>query len=247
MRPKLLVTVAVCSLAATAALAQVNYEPTPRPRTSAVDRDWYRDGDPIPFAGDLYYPDGPTVYFNGNTMVPTGSYDGVTLYADTTLEPYSVVFVPVGDKLLRPYERVREGYPMGRTGRIGNRGGYPAYSTESGEDQPYPRQGGVGGQPPPPQRDRRRSGPPQRGAPFEERPEELLVETVRKPIDNLGIWVLFQGYRWEHAGDAVPLDPAKLVSVGQYYGLPVYADARTPYVIYIPLRDNLVAPFRRTP
>ena len=75
----------------------------------------------------------------------------------------------------------------------------------------------------------------------------MLVETARKPIGNLGIWVSFQGYRWEHAGDAVPLDSVKLASVGQYHGRPVYADAGTPYVIYIPLRANLVAPFRRTP
>ncbi len=228
---------ALCVLAATAAPAQVNYEPTPLPQTSAVDRTWYRDGDPVPFAGDLYYRTGPTVYFNGNTMVPTGVYDGVTLYADATLEPYSIVFMPVGGKLLQPYVPLRDDY---LTGRIGN----PAsYDTQGGDQPPAPPQGGVRRRFP--LRDRRTGLPPQPMAPVEEE-NGMLVETARKPVDNRGIWVMFQGYRWEHAGDAVVLDPAKLTSVGDYSGAPVYADSHTPYVIYIPWRANLVAPFRRT-
>ena len=87
---------------------------------------------------------------------------------------------------------------------------------------------------------------PEANVPFEERPGGLLVRTARKPNDSAGMWLLFQGYRWEQAGEAVELDPAKLTRVGDYHGLSVYADARTPYVVYVPFRANLVAPFRRT-
>jgi hypothetical protein len=221
----------------------VNYQPTPPPRTSASYRTWYRDGAPIPFADDLYYPTGPIVYFDPNTMVPTGSYDGVTLYADTTLEPYSVVFVPIGSQMLRPYKRLGTG---DLAGTAGNRP--PSLPTQVGHYRVSPPRGVPEDQQQRAQRPtpkREPAGQPEPAERFEEPASGLLVETVRKPIDNLGIWVSFQGYRWEHAGDAIPLDRAKLDSVGEYHGSPVYADPRTPYVIYIPSRANLVAPFRR--
>jgi hypothetical protein len=247
MRPRMLAPLVVALLCATAALAQVNYEPTPPPDTAANDRSWYRNGDPVPFAGDLYYRTGRTVYFNGYSMVPTGSYDGVTLYADTTLEAYSVVFVPVGGNLLRPYERLRAGDLAGTTGstapsfpvQVGRYSRPPQAERE--EQQPPRRQRERIGRPPEP-------GPeePEMNQPFEEPRSGLLVETVRKPKDNAGMWLSFQGYRWEQAGEAIRLDPAKLTRMGDYYGLPVYADARTPYVVYVPFRANFVAPFRRT-
>ncbi len=232
MRPlRLLPPFALACLVATAALAQVDYQPTPPPRTSATNRAWYRNGDPIPFAGGLYYPAGPNVYFNANTMVPTADYDGVTLYADTTLEPYSVVFVPIGDKLLRPYEPARPDTRVGRSGR--------------GDYAPEEQQA------PPARAPRRFARQPMRPGPSTEtglqgaEASELLVQTVRKPDDNRGLWLSFQGFRWTSAGDAIPLDRSRLASVGSYFGLPVFADSRTPYVIYIPSRANLVAPFKR--
>lgn len=234
MRPRIFGPLAVLLLCATAALAQVNYAPTPPPDTAANDRSWYRDGDPIPFAGDLYYQTGPTVYFNGNTMVPTGSYDGVTLYADTTLEPYSMVFVPVGGNLLRPYAALRAAHLAGTAGsRV------PAFAEEQ---RPTRRQRERIARPPEP------PIPPEEremNRPFEERGGGLLMETVRKPQDNAGMWVSFRGRRWMQAGESTILDPARLTRVGEYYGLPVYADAATPYVVYIPFRGNVVAPFRR--
>ena len=60
------------------------------------------------FAGSLYYPAGPVVFFNGDVMVRTGYYYGVPLYADTTIEPYSIVLVPIGRGQMQPYERLRD-------------------------------------------------------------------------------------------------------------------------------------------
>jgi hypothetical protein len=56
------------------------------------------------------------VFFNGNAMVRTGYYNGVPLYADTTVEPYSVILVPVGRGVMQPYERRRRGDLAGTTG-----------------------------------------------------------------------------------------------------------------------------------
>ena len=87
--------IALALLTAASASAQVQSRPTEAPIVTAENESWYRLGEPLQFSGDLFYPAGARVFFNGNSMVRTGHYNGVPLYADTTLEPYSLVFVPV--------------------------------------------------------------------------------------------------------------------------------------------------------
>src|SRR5438067_723364 len=77
--------------AAVPASAQIQYRPTDVPIVTAENESWYVNGEPIQFAGDLYYPAGATVFFNGNSMVRSGHFNGVPLYTDTTLEPFSIV------------------------------------------------------------------------------------------------------------------------------------------------------------
>src|SRR5688572_7846853 len=89
--------------------AQIVSRPTEPPIVTAENDAWYRLREPVLLAGEAYYPAGATVFFNGNVMVRTGHYNGVPLYADTTLEPYSILFVPIGGGLMQPYERVRQG------------------------------------------------------------------------------------------------------------------------------------------
>jgi hypothetical protein len=60
-------------------------------------------GEALQFAGDLYYPAGATVFFNGNTLVRSGHYNGVRVYTDTAIEPYSIVYVPIQRGLMQPY------------------------------------------------------------------------------------------------------------------------------------------------
>ena len=91
------------------ASAQVQSRPSDAPVVTAANESWYVNGEPLQFAGDLYYPAGATVFFNGNTMVRSGNYNGVPLYTDTTIEPYSIVYVPIQRGLVRPYERLRQG------------------------------------------------------------------------------------------------------------------------------------------
>ena len=96
-------------IACTSAFGQVQSRPTDAPVVTAANESWYVNGEPLQFAGDVYYPAGATVFFNGNTMVRSGNYNGVPLYTDTTIEPYSIVYVPIQRGLVRPYERLRQG------------------------------------------------------------------------------------------------------------------------------------------
>src|SRR5687767_1676121 len=110
------IILAVLVLSATAVFTQVQSRPTEPPIVTAENDTWYRQREPVQFAGDVYYPAGAAVFFNGNTMVRTGHFNGVPLYADTTLEPYSIVYVPVSRGMMQPYERPRRGDLAGTTG-----------------------------------------------------------------------------------------------------------------------------------
>ena len=96
--------------------AQVYLLPAEPPQVTAASAPWKINGEPVFYAGDFYYAAGPTVFFDGNVMVRSGSYRGVPLYADSTLQPYSVIFVPIGGKVMRPYERKRAGELAGTVG-----------------------------------------------------------------------------------------------------------------------------------
>src|SRR5512140_91458 len=99
-----------------AGYAQTYNSATPAPRVSAADRGWYVERQPILFTGELYYPAGPRYHFDGNVMVQTGAYDGIPLYADTSVTPYDEVLVPIGGGLVQPYERRRSGQLAGTSG-----------------------------------------------------------------------------------------------------------------------------------
>jgi hypothetical protein len=101
--------------AAPPSFPQVQSRPTDAPLVTADNESWYVNREPIQFAGDLYYLAGAAVFFNANTMVHSGHYNGVPLYADTTLEPYSIVYVPFERGLMQPYERPRQGTVASRT------------------------------------------------------------------------------------------------------------------------------------
>jgi hypothetical protein len=46
------------------------------------------------FDGDFYYPSGPTVFFDGNVMVRSGTYRGVGLYAASPFTTTTGTFAP---------------------------------------------------------------------------------------------------------------------------------------------------------
>ena len=91
-------------------------QPASPPLVTADTEQWYQSGEPLLYAGNYYYPAGAQVHFNGNEMVRTGFYRGVPLYSKTTIEPFSIVFVPARGGVMQPYERRRTGDIAGLSG-----------------------------------------------------------------------------------------------------------------------------------
>ena len=54
------------------ALAQMQSRPTDAPIVTADNESWYVAREPIQFAGNIYYPAGAVVFFNGNKMARSG-------------------------------------------------------------------------------------------------------------------------------------------------------------------------------
>jgi hypothetical protein len=255
MRP---IIVLLGVLAAAPAAAQVQSRPTDPPLVTAVNESWYQLREPIHFAGELYYPAGASVFFNGNTMVRTGHYNGVPLYADTTVEPFSVVLVPVSRGLMQPYERPRRGALAGTTGS--RPPSFPvAVTPESaplraaaGPPTAAPMPPGAISVYTPGDPSEARAAP----APVQEAvgttgivaaPRALQpspVVTLRRPESNDGIWIRFGGERWVSRGASIAFSASEFVQVGEYSGRPVYARRTlSEEVIYVPTGAGRLAPY----
>jgi hypothetical protein len=228
--------------------AQVTWQPTAPPLVTAETTGWFQSGEPIAWEGDFYYPAGAAQGFNSYQMVRSGSYRGIPLYTDTTLEPFSIVFVPIAGGRVQPYERRRSGVLAGTTGSrapsfpttIGIEGAIdspirqalapPVYGTAYGiaepVEPPAAATGTSGGSIPP-----AATGTlGYRAAPAGP------VTTAIPPSGENAIWVEFNGQRWYAAGKSLAYDAAKLNEIGTYQGFTVYAlrGDSAPGTIYIP-------------
>jgi hypothetical protein len=240
------------------ARARVQSRPTDAPIVTADNESWYINREPIQFAGDLYYPAGAAVFFNGNTMVRSGHYNGVPLYTDTTLEPFSVVYVPVQRGIMQPYERRRQGSLAGTT--ASRAPSFPVSATSS--TTPLPQAPTAPTAPPTtigaigvytPERSVASAPEPSTvgisglitvAAPTSTQ-NRLLMTTISRPTTNDGVWLRYLGEKWVSAGSAVPLTPAGFRVVGNYEGFPVFARRDTSeQIIYVPTREGLAAPYR---
>src|SRR5471030_2508265 len=90
--------------------------PTPPPQVNAAAAEWQINGEPVVSGGDTYSATGERVFFDPKVMSQVGVYKGVPIYADVTVEPGSLVFVPVAGNMLRRYERRRVGELAGTEG-----------------------------------------------------------------------------------------------------------------------------------
>ena len=237
--------------------AQVQSRPTDPPPVTAANESWYLLREPIQFAGDLYYRAGAAVYFDGNTMVRTGHYNGIPLYMDTTVEPYSVILVPVRRGLVQPYERLRRGDLAGTT--ASRTPSFPVRATPDAltylpqaaisPTQPQRPIGAIGAFTP-------EDAVPVRSAspvgtvrlvadePMAPQPPGPPMVSLLQPENNDGLWVHYAGARYVSSGAAVPLASSEFRTVGQYDGFPVYTRAGDDKTIYLPTRAGLVAPYR---
>jgi hypothetical protein len=246
-------------LAAAPASAQIQYRPTDAPIVTAENESWYINREPVQFAGDLYYPAGATVFFNGNSMVRSGHYNGVPLYTDTTIEPFSVVYVPLQRGLMQPYERLRQGSLAGTT--ASRAPSFPVSTVPT--TTPLPQAATAPPAPPTPigaigvYTPERSTGTTGTSTPSPvgttgliaaaPRPSrnQLTMATVGRPTSNDGLWIRYLGEKWVSAGMAVPLTPAGFRVVGNYNGFPVFArNDKAEQVIYMPTREGFVAPYR---
>ncbi len=236
------------------ASAQIQSRPTDPPLVTAATESWYLLREPVQFAGELYAPAGPPVFFNGNTMVRSGHYNGVPLYTDTTIEPFSVVLVPISRGLLQPYtlmpptQAVLLMAPVAPTAPPLSPGAISVYTPETSIYIPETA-GTVGvGAPLVATRDARGPeaeiiGTSSIAAPG--RQTAVPIVTMRRPENNDGVWIMFGGEKFVSAGAAIPLGSADFVQVGEYAGFPVFARSDfTQDVIYLPSRDDLIAPYR---
>jgi hypothetical protein len=222
------------------AVAQVNSRPTDPPIVSAENDAWYRLGEPVVVSGEFYYPAGPVTFFNGNVMVRVGHYNGVPLYANTTLEPHSIVFVPIGRGQMQPYERLRTGDLAGTSGSR-----LPSFP---GRSDRLPREtASIPALPPVPQAVGTISAvTPERsvGTTGIEVGVPVVPPAQRgKPFTYDSVSVQFMGEKWVMAGPSMEM-PSGLVQIAEYKGFPVYArKGQQNERIYLPLTTGRVAPF----
>jgi hypothetical protein len=233
--------------------AQIQNRPTDPPIVTAANESWYQLREPIMFAGEVYYRAGAAVFFDGKTMVRSGYYNGVPLYTDTTIEPYSIVLVPIRLGVLQPYERLRRGDLASTTGS--RTPSFPVRATSDGPSflgvtavaptelprpigaipasevtapvRPAPIVATTGVQSPEPARS----------------PDGPMVSILR-PESNEGVWIHYQGTKWISAGPAVPLRSTEFRAIGQYEGFPVFMRLNEEKTIYLPTRAGLVAPYK---
>ena len=248
--------------------AQVYRSETAPPAVTAANAPWQVNGEPLFHAGSFYYPAGATVFFDGKVMVRTGSYGGVPIYADVTLEPYSIVLVPVGRGLMQPYERRRDGELAGTVGsRVPS---FPiARDVETSAGLEFEREpsrvldGGARGIDPdyvlvPRSALADRRPVPQPDEPFVAAGAVMVsppartassAPSVALPVRSSveGMWVDFGGARWFSAGKSVARDSAQFEAVGDYRGFPVYRERGGPESrIYVTIvKDGPLAPFER--
>jgi hypothetical protein len=242
------------------ATAQATYQTTRPPTVAADNEPWYVAGEGIIFAGNWSYPAGAQVFFNRYEMVRSGFYRGIPLYTRTTIEPFSLVFVPLSGGLMQPYERRRSGELAGTTGSSAPSfpGVNPNQASASADTTSFPQAAG-----PPTGVATGMMGTavlPDSGAPLPRAAEAPAptsgtaaapvggrMRSAAKPEGLNGVFVTFDGRRWFSSGPAIERDAARLVRVGEYRGFPVYADRDKPRgTIYLAVAagaDALVAPY----
>ena len=236
---------------------QVTLRPTPLPVVTAENETWLRTGEPLAFAGNLYYPAGAAIHFLANEMVRTGSFRGVPLYSRTTIEPFSVIFVPIGGGRMQPYERRRDFDLAGTQGSTA-----PALSPALASSVSPTTAASPYGAPSPAMA--QAAAPPVVGAPL------ILDEPVAsaagispaaaptasatsQPVATTGlttsnapappirvrpgaanaIYVEFSNARWFSAGPAAAVDVRSLTQVGELQGFPVYAAGPAASTIFV--------------
>ena len=239
--------------------AQVFSFRTPPPTASAAGADWQINSDPIVVAGVVYYPTRGFRMFDGQVMVQVGVFDRVPVYADTTLEPYSLLYVPTGGARMREYERRRAGDLASTTGSrppsvpVVVATARAPFEPEPGTSgAPAATYGGV-------RTDtavvaasgRTESVAPSAvgtvGTPDHSRRRRSSIESIARPDAVNGVWLEFDGARWYADGPAATFSPDRFEPVGDYRGFAVYRDRtnRKNEIWISVVKDGPLAPYSK--
>jgi hypothetical protein len=231
-------------LLSTTVTAQVYQWRTPPPPVSAQYAEWQFNSEPIIVNSVLYHPTRETRFFDGEIMSQVGVYRSVPVYADVTLEPHSVVYVPVGRNLMRGYERRREGELAGTQGsRVP---AFPVDIPTSSAPEPAPIPAPITVPPPVPEPEPALTRE-LTSAPRTARSAPMHIESIPGPTRPNGVWLLYDGTRWYSDGPATVFLPNRFTQVGEYRGFPVYREnnGRRDAIWVAVVQDGPVAPYAR--
>ncbi len=224
--------------------AQVQMRPTDPPLVTAENEPWYLEREPVLYAGQAYYPAGALVFFNRNEMVRSGFHMGVPIFTRTTIEPYSVLYIPVGRGLMQPYERPRNG---DLAGTVGSRTPSFPVAIATADTASLPQAAA------PPVLVAQSVGAIEnpatwvslRGQPAADVPPVATTgtspESVHQPAHvRIGdrpsglnaIYIQYDGSRWFSTGETIEVDPSAMERSGDYHGFPVWR-GKTPGRIFV--------------
>jgi len=202
---------------------------TPPPDVSAAGAEWQINGEPIVVAGLTYYPTRGFRLFDGQVMAQTGSYERVPVYADTTLEPYREVYIPLGSGRMRIYERGPdlEFAPSNRIGETMPLTQSPAF-TDRAPCVPCTPTSAL-----PSDRDRMR--------------HISIITPVPHDDSANGVWLEYNGARWYSNGPAAVFSADRFEPIGTYRGFLVYRDKimGNDELWVSVVKDGPLAPYRR--
>ena len=222
---------------------------THTPEVTAASADWFVRGAPIVTQGLVYYPTAAMRPFDANVMMQVGLYDNVPLYADATLEPFSVLYVPATRTAMRTYERLRNNelagttgsrtpaYPVGPVSQvpmeesiIGTSG---AYAPSTGAPSTLGTVGTLGTS--------GTVGTLDRGS------RRTRMQSLPAPRRNDGVWIQFDGTKYFSAGEATTFSADRFVQIGEYRGFPVYRekDSNKKEIWVTVVKDGPVAPYEK--
>jgi hypothetical protein len=196
------------------------------PEVTAAGAEWQVNGEPIVVEGLQYQATREFRPFDTNVMTQISLYQRVPIYADTTLEPFTVVYVPIGSSTMRAYTHASDAL-LAATSPI------PAESPKV--TAPPPVSVGTTRTALPP------AAPPKTPA----RRRTTSAATLHSPGRTL-IWIAFAGARYDSDGEAAVFSADRFTKIGEYRGFPVYRavnDVKKDRIWVTQVKDGPVAPF----
>jgi hypothetical protein len=177
-------------------------------------------GAPVVYQGETYYPSGPTVFFDGSIMVRVGTFYGIPIYVDPFTDPTRYVLVPIGGKLMRPYERRPSEVEAGLV--------YPP--APEFPDQPFEEPETFY----PPETTRYPAMPPA-VQPCAALP--ACGATPPRGPAGRGIWIEFRGRMWTPTRQGPERSP-RLKIIGYYFDFPVFQEQARRDRIFVPATEG---------